>query len=197
MKYLTMLVIILSLNNLNGIQAQDNQTNKLFIGYETLEMSMNNFQYFAGEIGYRIDPKNQISVTIGEVKLTERHLSSKYEAAAIDGDNVEGYLRIYEANYNRFFGKKKLWHYGGNIGLVNDKYDHLISDNSINNTSATVGFNFGFQKMNLFNIKHLQTHIVIPFRYYFNSIPEQQWGNTKVLEHKFVNNIWLFLGYNF
>ena len=69
-----------------------NDGKKIFVGYETLEMAMNKFQYFAGEIGYRFDKKNQVRLSIMEVKLTERHLSSKYEAAAIDGKNVEGYF---------------------------------------------------------------------------------------------------------
>lgn len=175
----------------------DTRTGKFFIGYETLEMAMNKFQNFAGEIGYRINPKNQVRLMIGEVNLTERHLSSDWEAVAIDGDNVEGYFRIYELSYDRFFGKRKNWHYSGSVAYVNDKYDHLISDNKINNHSPTIGVGIGFQKMDLFGIKHLYINAAMPFRFYFNDIPEQQWGDTTVREHKFVNNIWFFVGYNF
>jgi len=35
----------------------------------------------------------------------------------------------------------------------------------------------------------------MPFRYYFDNIPETQWGDTTIREHAFINNIWLFLGY--
>jgi hypothetical protein len=179
--------------------AQDStRTNKWFIGYETLEMSMNRFQYFAGEIGYRINPKNQLRLVIGEVKLTEAHLANTWQSEAVDGPNVDGYFRIYELNYDRFFGKRKNWYYGGNIGYTNDQYNHLIADyEKINNHTATLGFQFGFQKTNLFNVKHLYINFALPFRYYFHSIPEQQWGDTKILEHKFVNNIWFFVGYKF
>src|SRR3954451_12857571 len=77
--------------------AQDStRTNKWFIGYETLEMSMNRFQYFAGEIGYRINPKNQLRLVIGEVKLTQAHLANTWQSEAVDGPNVDGYFRIYE-----------------------------------------------------------------------------------------------------
>lgn len=178
------------------LNAQENLTKKFFVGYELLEMSMNEFKYFAGEVGYRFNPKHQLSLSIGEVDLTERHLSSN-EAAAVDGDNVEGYFRVYELTYSRFFGRRKVWHYGANVGYVYDEYDHLISDNEIKNHTLTAGVNFGYQKMDLFNVKHLYLRALIPIRYNFNSIPEQQWGETKIREHKFVPNTWLFVGYRF
>ncbi len=190
-------LIVLFLLTACYANAQEEQTKKFFIGYETLEMTMNEFQNFAGEVGYRINPKNQIRLAIGEIKLTERHLSSDWEAAAVDGDDVEGYFRIYELNYDRFFGKRKLFYFSGSAGYVNDKYEHLISDRSINNHTATVGLGVGFQKMNLFGIKHLYINASIPFRYYFNDIPEQQWDETTIEKHKFVNNLWFFVGYNF
>ena len=98
--------IILALFS-NFLYAQTDDRSLFFIGYEAMEMTMNKFQNFAGEVGYRFNDKNQIRLMIGEVKLTERHLSSSWEAAAVDGENVEGYFRIYELYYDRFFGKKK------------------------------------------------------------------------------------------
>lgn len=168
-----------------------------FMGYETLEMAMNKFQYFAGEFGYRMSPNHQFRLMIGEVNLTERHLSNKYEAAAVDGENVQGYFRIYELNYDRFFGKNKRWYYGANAGYVYDVYEHLTLDHELKNHTLTIGPHIGFQEMNLFNIEHLYVNFSVPFRFYFNSIPEQQWGETKILKHQFVNNIWLFVGYRF
>ncbi len=189
--------IILLLLKTGCTNAQEEQTKKFFLGYETLEMTMNKFQNFAGEVGYRINPRHQVRLAIGEIKLTERHLSSDWEAAAVDGDNVEGYFRIYELNYDRFFGKRKLFYVSGSAGYVNDKYKHLISDRRIDNHTATVGLGVGFQKMNLFGIRHLYINASIPFRYYFNDIPEQQWGDTTIEKHQFVNNIWFFVGYGF
>jgi hypothetical protein len=197
MKHLK-LIITITLSLLSStIHAQDDDHSTFFIGYETMEMAMNKFQNFAGEIGYRLNDKNQIRLMIGEVNLTERHLSSSWEAAAIDGENVEGYFRIYELYYDRYFGKRKNFYYSGSIAYVKDEYNHLISDNRIENETATAGFSIGYKKENLFGIKHLYLNASIPFRYYFNDIPETQWGETKVVEHKFVNNIWLFIGYHF
>lgn len=181
----------------NTVNAQEEDRSTFFIGYETLEMAMNKFQNFAGEVGYRFDDKNQIRLMIGEVNLTERHLSSKWEAVAVDGDNVEGYFRIYELYYDRYFGKRKNWYYSGSAAYVRDKYNHLISDNRIDNETATVGFSIGYRNENLFGIKHLYINAAMPFRYYFNDIPETQWDETKILPHKFVNNIWFFVGYHF
>ena len=181
----------------NTVNAQEEDRSTFFIGYETLEMAMNKFQNFAGEVGYRFDDKNQIRLMIGEVNLTERHLSSKWEAVAVDGDNVEGYFRIYELYYDRYFGKRKNWYYSGSAAYVRDKYKHLISDNRIDQETATVGFSIGYRKENLFGVKHLYINAAMPFRYYFNDIPETQWGETKILPHKYVNNIWFFVGYHF
>ncbi len=188
------LLITIPFNSL--VHAQEENTS-FFIGYETLEMSMNKFQYFAGEFGYRFDDKNQIRLMIGEVNLTERHLSSKWEAVAVDGENVEGYFRIYELYYDRYFGKRESWYYSANVAYVRDKYTHLISDNSIDHETATIGFCIGYRKENLFGVNHLYLNASIPFRYYLNDIPETQWGDTKILPHKYVNNIWLFVGYHF
>ena len=44
---------------------------------------------------------------IYNVRLTERHLSSKYEAAAIDGDNVEGYFRGSEVTSGVYYYRMK------------------------------------------------------------------------------------------
>lgn len=197
MMYLRLKIGLVFVLFFSTVNAQNNDRANFFIGYETLEMAMNKFQNFAGEIGYRFDDKNQIRLMIGEVNLTERHLSSNWEAAAVDGDNVEGYFRIYELYYDRFFGKRKNWYYSGSAAYVRDKYEHLTSDNRIDSETATIGFSIGYKKETLFNVNHLYVNAAIPFRYYFNDIPEAQWGDTKVLAHKYVNNIWLFVGYHF
>ncbi len=181
----------------SSVKAQDKDRSSFFIGYETFEMTMNKFQNFAGEVGYRFDDKNQIRLMIGEVNLTERHLSSKWESTAVDGNNVEGYFRIYELYYDRYFGKHKNFYYSGSIAYVKDEYNHLISDNILENETATVGFAIGYRKEKLFGLKHLYANISIPFRYYFNDIPETEWGDTTISAHKFVNNFWFFIGYKF
>ncbi|MCX2681130.1 hypothetical protein OOZ15_14355 [Galbibacter sp. EGI 63066] len=196
MKLLSLFALVLIFQH-NAFGQDSLKTQKWFIGYETLEMSMNRFQNFAGEVGYRINPKHQIRMMAGEVKLTEQHLSSKWQAYAVDGKNVDGYFRIYELYYDRFFFKRKNWYASGSMAYVRDKYNHLISDRRIDNETATIGFAIGYKKINLFGVKHLYINASIPFRYYFNSIPETQWGDTKIEQHKYVNNIWFYIGYQF
>ena len=173
------------------------QTNKkgFFVGYEILEMAMNEFQNFAGEIGYRFDEKNQVRLTMMEVKLTERHLSSKYEAQSIDGEDVEGYFRGYEVNYDRFFTKN--WYISANIGYHHHTYEHTILDDEVENDTPTIGSGIGYNKSNLFGINHLYLNFSVPVRFYFNKIDETELGETTVRPHSIVNNIWLFLGYEF
>lgn len=192
-----LLTVVLITFFFGSVQAQEATYKGMFIGYETLEMSMNKFRYFAGEIGYRFSSEHQLRLMVGEVKLTERHLSSEWEAYAVDGQNVEGYFRIYEMNYDRFIFKQKPWYAGASVAYVRDKYQSLISDDHLVNETATVGFSIGYKRTNLFGVKHLYINASMPFRYYFNSIPETQWGETTIREHKFVNNIWLFIGYKF
>lgn len=188
---------ILALASHKGFGQDSTKTKKWFIGYEMLEMSMNRFQYFAGEVGYRIDPKNQVRLVVCEVKLTEEHLANTWQSLAVDGPNVDGYLRVYDLYYDRFFGRAKNLYYGANVGYKNDQYNYLLGSDKIDNHTATVGFQFGYQQMNLFHVKHLYINFSMPFRYYFHAIPETQWGETKILPHQFINNIWFFVGYNF
>ena len=119
----------------------------IFIGYETLEMAMNNFQYFAGEIGYRFNAENQLRLTIMEVKMTERHLSNKYEAVAVEGKNVKGYFRGYEVHYDWFFLSPV--YVSANIGYYNNTYEHTILDEKVRNETLTLGSGLGYRRSNL------------------------------------------------
>ncbi|MDN5204215.1 hypothetical protein QQ008_22675 [Fulvivirgaceae bacterium BMA10] len=189
-------MIILMVIGLRNAEAQK-RVGKFFLGYETLEMSMNNFKHFAGEIGYRFNLEDQVRLMVGEVRLTERHLSSKWESAAVDGDNVQGYFRIYELSYDKFFGKRKNWYVSGSMAYVNDQYEHMIMDEmKIDNHTPTMGFGIGYQQMDLFGIEHLYINVSIPFRYYLMGIEEQQWGATTIHKHELVNNFWFFVGFN-
>lgn len=166
-----------------------------FGAYETLEMAMNKFEHFAGEFGYRFNQKNQLRMTIMEVKLTERHLSSGWEAAAVDGNDVEGYFRGYEMHYDRFFSKH--WYYSANLGYYNDEYNHTELDEDVKNQTVTIGGGIGYMRNNLFGINHFYMNFSIPIRYYFNHIDETKLGETTIRPHVVVNNMWLFLGYEF
>lgn len=74
----------------SSIYPQNNDYSSFFISYETMEITMNKFQNFAREVGCRFNDKNQVRLMFGKVKLTERHLSSSWEAAAVERENVEG-----------------------------------------------------------------------------------------------------------
>jgi hypothetical protein len=157
-----------------------------FVGYETLEMAMNEFTNFAGEVGYRLDEKSRVRLTIMEVSLTERHLSSSWEAAAVDGSDVEGYFRGYEMHYDRFF--KRRFYVSANIGYYNDLYEHTKLDEEVENTSVTLGSGLGFQQSQLFGVDHLYLNFSIPVRFYFSKLEETKLGDTKIREHIVVNN---------
>jgi hypothetical protein len=168
---------------------------KYFAGYELLEMTMNKFQNFAGEIGCRFNEKEQVRLTVMEVVLTERHLSNGYEAFGVDGSNVQGYFRNYEINYDRYFSEH--WYYSINISYDYHKYEHTIIDASVNNETMTIGSGIGYTHYDLFGIKHLFLNCSVPVRYFFNHLEETKLGGTTIRAHIIVNNIWLFIGYNF
>lgn len=169
------------------------QERKLFVGYETLEMSMNEFGNFAGEIGYRLSPKYQARLTVMEVNLTERHLASGWESAAVDGRNVEGYFRGYEAHVDRFF--RGNFYVSGALGWYQDQYRHQVLGQSIDNKTFTLGSGIGYTRSNLLGVKGLYVNFDMPVRYYFNPIEKTKWGETTILPHVVVMNMWFFAGF--
>ncbi len=191
MRNLTIMICILTAN----LAFSQTPARGYFVAYETLEMAMNNFQHFAGEIGYRFNQKNQMRMTIMEVKLTERHLSSGWEAGAVDGNDVEGYFRGYEMHYDRFIFKH--WYVSANLGYYNDEYNHTKLEEGLENKTVTIGTGIGYTRNHLFGIKHFYLNFSIPVRYYFNHIEKTKLGETTIRPHVIVNNMWLFLGYKF
>lgn len=189
-------LIFLALLPAFGRQAQASTVeNRLFVGYETLEMSQNKFRNFAGQIGYRLDSRYRARLTVMEVKLTERHLASKWESAAVEGRNVEGYFRGYEIHVDRFFSKS--WYVSGSVGYYADTYEHTLSEASVKSRTMTVGGGVGFLKRDLFGVKRLSLDASIPVRYYFNHIERTKLGDATIRPHIVVNNIWVFVGFEF
>jgi hypothetical protein len=166
-----------------------------FVAYETLEMVMNRFQNFAGEFGYRFGSKYQIRLSVMEVKLTERHLASTWESAAVDGKGVKGYFRGYELHADRFFYGN--WYIGANLGYYADKYEHVTLPVRVKNQTPTVGIGLGYSRANLFGVEHLYLDFSNPFRYYFDQIKKTKLGDATVMPHVVVNNMWFFVGYWF
>lgn len=166
-----------------------------FVTLELFELTMNDFQNFAGEIGHRFNDRYQARLSIMDIHLTERHLRSA-EAAAIDGKNVEGEFRGYEVNLDRYFTQN--WYASLNAGYYTDIYQHqILMDQRIKNETFTIGTGVGYLKQNLFGLKNAYVNFNVPLRYYFNSIDETTLGETTVREHLIVNNFWLFLGIHF
>lgn len=187
-------LLFLMLSSAGAVRGQFRQEG-FFVAYETLEMSMNEFSNFAGEIGYRFGPKYQARLTVMEVSLTERHLSSKWEAAAVDGKQVQGYMRGYEVHLDRFFAGN--WYVSAGVGYYEDTYEHTVLDASLKNRTFTAGGGIGYARTNLFGIEGLYLNFDVPVRYYFNRIDETRLGESTVRPHVVVNNIWLFVGFKF
>jgi hypothetical protein len=166
-----------------------------FIAYEVAEMTMNQFRNFAGEVGYRFRSPYQARLTIMEVDLTERHLSSSWESAAVDGRNVTGYFRGYELHVDRFLLSNL--YVSANVGYYADTYTHTQLPDRVKNKTFTVGSGVGYSRPNIFGIQHLHFNFNVPVRYYFNRLEETQLGDATVREHVVVNNMWLFIGYRF
>jgi hypothetical protein len=187
----TATVLALMLAGAGAAHGQSRQQG-LFIAYETLEMAMNEFSNFAGEIGYRFGPRYQARLTVMEVALTERHLASKWEAGAVEGGNVEGYLRGYEAHVDRFFAGN--WYVSAAVGYYEDRYSHTRLDESLTNRTVTVGSGVGYARANLFGVEGLFFNLDLPVRYYFNPIEETRLGESTVRPHVIVPNTWIFVG---
>lgn len=167
-----------------------------FAGYELLEMTMNEFRNFAGEIGYRANQDDQFRLVYMDVRLTERHLSSKTESAAVDGDDVEGTFRLYELNYDNYFDGSN-WYWSLSAGYERSVYQHTELDERAVLESNAVGAGFGYLTSNFLWIEGLLFNFSVPFRYYFEPLEETKLGDTTIREHRIVNNIWVFVGFHF
>jgi hypothetical protein len=168
----------------------------LFVGYELLEMSMNEFRNFAGEVGYRFNQDDQLRFVYMDVQLTERHLSSEAEATAVDGDNVEGTFLLYEISYDNYFGSSN-WYWSLSAGHENTVYRHTELDEEAELDSASIGAGVGYLTSNFFWVDGLLFNFSIPVRYYLDPLKETKLGDTTIREHTVVNNIWVFVGYHF
>jgi len=166
----------------------------LFVSYELLEMSENNFQYFAGDIGYRFDRRNQVRFIIMEVKLTEEHLSSEW-AKIVDGNNVEGYMRGYEVTYDRFFTKN--WYYMANISYISLEFEHTKVNDRYKNETVALGTGIGYRYDNFLGVNGLFINPSIPLRVFLNPVEETKLGDSTVNEAVLAPSIWMFVGYQF
>jgi hypothetical protein len=185
----------------SGLAATNQNTDTLskkrirfFAGYELGEMVFNRFRFFAGEAGVCFSNKHLLRLTCMNVMLTEKHLASGF-ANVVSGRNVEGRFIGYEVFYD--VPVYKGLYAGVGAGYYNDYYRHIQTGQSVQNKSATAGFELCYRETELFKTKGAYFNLAIPFRFYFNPLEPVNLNGTKVNRHFFENNIWFFVGYEF
>jgi len=163
----------------------------LFAGYNVGEMAFNDFQHFAGEIGYQLEGGNILKLAHMNVKATEEHLSSSF-ARAVDGDDVKGLVQGWELFYTfQFLGD---WYFGPSVGYYKEEYQHTQRDSSLSGESVTLGLAVGYREENVFGINWLYCDFSIPFRYSLNPFDTTRLGDTTVTSNKLRNNVWFTIG---
>ncbi|MCL4821066.1 MAG: hypothetical protein KJ067_18165 [Vicinamibacteria bacterium] len=165
-----------------------------FVAYELTEMAMNGFRNFAGEVGFRFGPRSQVRLSVMEVRVSERDLAGWW-SAAVDGPGVEGYLRAYEVEADRFF--KGNWYAGLNAGFVANRFSHVRLPERLSHRTATAGVTLGYSRAGLFGWRRLHLDVAMPMRLYLDGIAETRLGDATVRAHKIVPNTWVFVGYRF
>ncbi|WP_234571311.1 hypothetical protein [Rhodohalobacter sp. 614A] len=181
------------------ISTNDRQPIKVFLAYELGEMAFNNFRNFSGEAGVLFQNDNLIRFVYQNVKLSEKHLSSNF-AKSVTGENIRGLMKSYEVFYDfNVFGIKSTskFYLGLSTGYADDYYEHTTSDESVKNTTWTIGLAPSYRETNLFKVNGLYFNLAIPFRYYFSPLEETELGDSIVNRHLITNNLWFFIGYQF
>ena len=167
----------------------------VFVGYELVEMSLNEFDEFAGEVGYNFDSINQIRLIRMQVNLKERHLEGD-EASAVTGSGVSGEFNGWELSYDRYL-------FGGNYflslntGQYEFNYKHTDLPLKSENDSRSYGIGFGHTDNDLFGVQGLYLTFSYSLRMLVDKVDKKILGSATVNELKSLDNIWFFLGYKF
>ncbi len=166
-----------------------------FIALELGQAVFNDFNSYSGEIGIRFQNNHLIRLTHMNIKMSETHLSSDF-AVIVDGNNVEGKQFGFEAFYDfPLFGKEL--YISPSIGWYRNEYKHLILDENIEKSSATVGMAISYRETNVFKVKGLYYTLSIPMRTPFNRIDKTVLGHTIIKSNAFDSNIFFFIGFEF
>ena len=165
-----------------------------FVGYEFGQMAFNDFQHFAGEVGYSFDNKSSIRLAFLNVALTERHLSSS-EAGAVDGENIEGLWRGAGLLYDIPIATN--FYFSPSIGHYDSEYSHTILNESIRKKSTTAGVGLTYRKHGLFGVNNLYWRFSLSYRHYFNPIPRTTLGESVVTGGSGEITPAIFVGYRF
>lgn len=166
----------------------------VFVGYEFGQMAFNEFQNFAGEVGYSLENNASIRLSFLNVALSERHLSSS-EAGAVDGDNIEGLWRGAELLYD--FPVTKHIFVSPSAGHFDSKYSHTVLDQSIRKKSLTAGVALSYRENGIFGINSLYLRFSVSYRHYFNPFQRTTLGDSVVTGGSSEVTPALFVGYHF
>ena len=166
-----------------------------FIGYDLGEAVFNEFQSLGSEIGLKFKNKHIFRLSYTNLNLTEQHLSSDF-ANAVDGKNVKGKQKGIELFYDFPIFIDGLY-LSPSVGHYEHLYTHTILDESLQNSSFTLGGAVSFTETDIFKIKGLYYRFSIPMRFNLTPIEETKLGNTTINGNVFDNNIWFFVGFQF
>lgn len=167
----------------------------LFLGYELIEMGLNDFNNFAGELGFRLNTNSQVRFIRMDVVLQERHLKGD-EATAVTGPNISGEFKGWEFSYDHFFFDNGFY-LSLNWGKFDFNFSHTSLGESYNNSSFTVGTGVGYFEENFLGTESLYFNFSYPIRTMFSHIAQKNLGSSSVNELKTLDNFWMFLGYRF
>lgn len=166
----------------------------VFVGYEFGQMAFNEFQNFAGEIGYSLDNNTAIRLSFLNVALSERHLSST-EASAVDGDNVEGLWRGAELLYD--IPLTNHVSISPSIGHFDSEFTHTILGESIRKRSPTVGMALSYSDSSVFGFNNLYWRVSFSYRNYLKPLARTMLGDSVVTGGSSEFTPAIFVGYSF
>lgn len=168
---------------------------KFFIGYDLGEAAFNGFQSLGSEVGLKFKNNHILRFSYTNLNLSEKHLSSDF-AKAVDGKNVKGKQVGYEVFYDFPVFIDGLY-ISPSAGYYDHLYTHTVLDESLENSSFTLGGAVSFTETDLFKLEGLYYRFSIPMRFNFNPIEETKLGETTIKSNAFDNSIWFYIGYEF
>lgn len=187
------LIILLLLSD--SAQAQDSVRSRWSASYEILEMSVNNFRYFAGDIAYALNDHEQLRFVVMEVALSERHLADDVWSKIAEGPDLTGYMRGYEITLDHFVTRR--FYVMLNAAFIHLDFEHRQTKQQYRNDTFSLGTGFGYK----WNLPILNERIFInpsiPIRYFFNPVEETIMGTSKINSIALAPSVWLFIGYEF
>lgn len=176
-----------------SMHAQDSVPSRWSASYEILEMSVNNFRYFAGDVAYTLSEHQQLRFVVMEVALSERHLADDVWSKIAEGPNLTGYMRGYEITLDHFVTKR--FYVMLNAAFIHLDFEHMVTKQQYRNDTFSLGTGFGYK----WNLPILNERIFInpsiPIRYFFNPVEETIMGTSKINAITLAPSVWLFIGY--